>query len=259
MPPPLEPMPNPLRGKSLGIFSRDSRLRNWLCDLLVNPYTEPIILLLIVAQTVLLAVESGQSVFEEGHGRPDFWGEQPTDWAILGLFIVFTLELIARTIVSGFILNAAEYSTIDRKRGIKAAVAEQYRAIFQPQHAKSAKAHSSFKPTPSAFARSFTTILQGQQRLPATLEEQQRYQLARRAFLRHGFNRLDFVAVCAFWISFVLGIAGIEKERGLYVFKMLSCLRILRLLSITNGTAVRILKPQKAKTVTDNFRSFCGV
>lgn len=237
-PEPLEPLPNPLKGKSLGVFSRDSRIRNWLCDLLVNPYTEPLILLLIVAQTVLLAVEAGQSVYEDGHERPDFWGQQATDWAILGLFIVFTLELVARIIVSGFILNAAEYSTIDRKRGIKAAVADQYRAIFQPQQAKSAKNHNSFKPTPSAFARSFTTIVQGPQRLPATLEEQQRFQLARRAFLRHGFNRLDFVAVSAYWISFVLGMSGIEKERGLYVFKMLSCLRILRLLSITNGTAV---------------------
>lgn len=231
-------MPNPLKGKSLGIFSRDSRIRNWLCDVLVNPYTEPCILLLIVAQTVLLAVESGQSVFEEGYGRPAFWGERSIDWAILGLFIVFTLELVARTIVSGFVLNAAEYSTIDRQRGIKAAVADQYRAIFQPQQAKSSKGHNSFKPTPSAFARSFTTILQGPQRLPATLEEQQRFQLARRAFLRHGFNRVDFVAVFAYWISFVLGITGLEHERGLYVFKMLSCLRILRLLSITNGTAV---------------------
>ena len=63
-------------------------------------------------------------------------------------------------------------------------------------------------------------------------------QLARRAFLRHGFNRLDFVAVVSFWISFVLGIFGLEHQYHLYVFRMLSCLRIIRLLGITKGNAV---------------------
>lgn len=243
---PLGPMPNPLKGTSLGLFPAESPIRKWLCDVLVNPYTEPIILLLIVLQTILLTIESSGDVFADGGNRPKRWGTQAIDWAILGLFIVFSLELVARTIVSGFLLNAAEYSTIDRKRGIKAAVADQYRAIFQPQQQKATKGHTSFKPTPSAFARSFTTFVQGPQRLPATLEEQQRFQLARRAFLRHGFNRLDFVAVVSYWISFVLGITGIEFEHRLYVFKMLSCLRILRLLSITNGTAIILRSLKKA-------------
>lgn len=228
-------MPNPLKGKSLGIFSPDNAIRTRLCDILVQPWTEPLILMLIVLQTVLLCVEAAPSVFENGDGRPDRWGKTTIDWAIFVLFVIFTLEIIARIIVSGFILNAPEFSTIDRQKGVRAAVVDRYRTVFQPQRQKSVK-----KPPqdygPSTFQRS-VTFLGGNPR-PKTLEEQQRYQLARRAFLRHGFNRLDFVAVVSFWISFVVGITGLEKEHHLYVFRMLSCLRILRLLALTKGNAV---------------------
>jgi hypothetical protein len=229
---------NPLKGRTLGIFGPDSRIRMRLCNVLVNPYTEPIILLLIVFQAILLTVESAPDVFTEGNERPERWGRRWIDWAMFALFVVFTCELLAKIVVSGFILNAAEYSTIDRKKGIRAAIENQYRAVFQPQRQKSVKASLQFPPEPSAIARSFTTFVQGQQALPKTLEDQLRFKLARRAFLRHSFNRLDFVAVVAYWIALVLGISGLESQHHIYVFKMLSCLRILRLLAVTHGTAV---------------------
>lgn len=233
---------NPLKGRTLGIFGSDSRIRMRLCNILVNPYTEPTILLLIVFQAILLTVESAPNVFTPGNGRPERWGRRWIDWAMFALFIVFTCELLAKIIVSGFILNAAEYSTIDRKKGIRAAIENQYRAVFQPQRHKSVKASLQFPPEPSAIARSFTTFVQGQQALPKTLEDQLRFKLARRAFLRHSFNRLDFVAVVAYWIALILGVSGLESQHHIYVFKMLSCLRILRLLAVTHGTAVRYFK-----------------
>jgi hypothetical protein len=49
---------------------------------------------------------------------------------------------------------------------------------------------------------------------------------------------LDFVAVVSFWISFVLGITGMESKHHLHVFRMLSCLRIVRLLALTRGNTV---------------------
>lgn len=226
--------PNPLKGKTLRIFGPENRLRKWLCDILVNPWTEPLILLLIVLQAVLLAVEAAPNVLDTGTGRPDRWGSTRTDWTILGLFVFFTVELIARIIVSGLVINAPEYIAADRKRGVRERVAEQYRQIFRPERQKSVKRPpQEFTPT---FARSFTR-LQGQA-VPETLEDQQRLQLARRAFLRHSFNRLDFVAVVSFWIAFLLGITGLESEHHLYLFRMLSCLRILRLLALTKGNAV---------------------
>lgn len=255
-------MANPLRGKSLGIFSPENPIRRRLCDVLVQPWTEPLILILIVLQTILLCVEAAPDVFDKGEGRPSRWGSTPIDWALFVLFVIYTLEIMARIIVSGFILNASEYSTIDRGRGVKAVIAERYRDAFQPQRHKSVKKPPQENYGPSTLARS-VTWLHGQP-LPETIEEQQRYQLARRAFLRHGFNRLDFVAIVSFWISFVVGITGLEKDHHLYVFRMLSCLRILRLLAITKGNAVSLPywslhRRTLADTMCHVDRSFYGV
>ncbi|KAL2020188.1 hypothetical protein VTK56DRAFT_8712 [Thermocarpiscus australiensis] len=239
------PLPNPLRGKSLGIFPPDNPLRKWLCDLLVNPWTEPLILVLIVTQAVLLAVEAAPDVFVPGNGRPERWGGTRIDWALFALFVVFTLEIIARIIVSGFVVNAEEYATVKSRRGIKERIAEQYRAIFKPQRQKSVRQTRQEQPfVPTTFARSFTMMhgLAAQ----GTLEEQQRLHLARRAFLRHGFNRLDFVAVLSFWVSFVLSISGLESKHSIYVFRMLSCLRIIRLLALTKGNIIILRSLKKS-------------
>jgi len=49
---------------------------------------------------------------------------------------------------------------------------------------------------------------------------------------------LDFLAVISYWISFGLSIAGYQYRHHMYIFEMLSSLRLLRLLGITNGTSV---------------------
>lgn len=228
--------PNPLRGKTLGIFSPENKLRLKLCDVLVYPITEPAILVLIVVQTILLAVDAAPSVYTHPR-RPD-WGSK-TDWALLGLFIIFTLEVITRIIVSGFIINAAEYSTIDRQRGAKAVIVDKYRSIFAPQRKSSVRRAqtTSSEETTNTQIPIVNTFAQ-MQAMTSTVEQAQRLQLARRAFLRHSFNRLDFVAVVSYWAAFTLSAFGVEHSAHLYLFRMLSCLRILRLLALTNGTAV---------------------
>ncbi|KAI1294553.1 Ion transport protein-domain-containing protein [Xylaria venustula] len=237
------PMPNPLKGRSLGIFPPDNLLRRKLCDVLVNPYLEPTLLVLIVLQAVLLAVEAANNVNNPGNGRTPLWDPSSAiNWAILVLFIIFTLEIIARMIVSGLILNPAEYSTVDRKRGIRNVISDQYNAVFRPQRHRSVHAPRQEPYGPSTFARSFTMM----HSMPETAEEQMRLQLARRAFLRHSFNRLDFVAVVSFWIAFLLSITGLEVKHHLYIFRMLSCLRIIRLLALTNGTAIILRSLKKA-------------
>lgn len=60
-------------------------------------------------------------------------------------------------------------------------------------------------------------------------------------YLRHSWNRIDFIAIVAFWITFVLASAGAEREAGgrhISVFRALSVLRTARLLAVTNGTTV---------------------
>ena len=243
---------NPLKGRSLGMFAPDSRIRNKLFDLLVHPFTEPAILVLIVFQTVLLAVDASRSVYE--HPRSSTWGHSFVDYAMLGLFAVFSLEIIVRSIVSGFLFNAAEYSTIDRQRGIMAAVGDKYRAVFAPQRNSSIKRPNGSEALPPLHP---FAIMQGQA-VAGTVEQAQRLQLARRAFLRHSFNRLDLVAVISFWAAFALGIIGVQESAHLFVFQMLSCLRILRLLAVTSGTAIILRSLKKATPLLLNVSFLIG-
>jgi hypothetical protein len=230
--------PNPLKGNSLGIFSPESKVRNWLCDVLVYPLTEPLILFLIVVQTVLLAVDAAHDVNTPGHERATRWGGSTIDYALLALFILFTIEIATRIIVSGFMFNAPEYSHGHGQRGFKAAVTEKYRSIFAPQRQPSLKMPPRAETTTFSTPEILRTFTAKQGEAIRTVEEAQRLQLARRAFLRHSFNRLDLLAVLAYWIAFGLGNTSVENDYHLYIFRMISCLRILRLLALTHGTAV---------------------
>jgi len=85
-----------------------------------------------------------------------------------------------------------------------------------------------------------------------------RARLAHRAFLRHSFNRLDFIALVCYWISFFLAIFQQQNEYEIYVFRMLSSLRILKLLYITNGTTVILRSLKKAAPLLFNVAILIG-
>ncbi|SMR42929.1 unnamed protein product [Zymoseptoria tritici ST99CH_1E4] len=247
---------NPLRGKSLGIFSPESRIRRGLLEFLVHPFVEPLILLLIVVQTVILAVDASFNV--ENDPRPTNWGTQWSDYIILAIFIIYTLEIAIKMIVSGFVFNPVEYSTIDREIGIRAALKKKADGMFT-LHRESSKRNTrtqSRVPAPESLLRSFT--MQNFDDVPGGSRQAQKKRLAHRAFLRHSFNRLDFVAVVSFWISFVLGTAGLEHDHQLYVFRMMSCLRILRLLGITSGTSVILRSLKRAAPTLLNVGFLIG-
>lgn len=237
---------NPFRGKSLGILGPDHPFRLWLCDVLVHPVMEPLILVLILIQTILLIIESTNSVSKSPMAVR--WGSTPFDFVFFGIFIIYTLEIIAKVLVSGFIFNPTEYSTLNRSLGFRKAIAEKGRNLITPHRQNTTSKKVSFlQPEPQAsILRTFT----GMNALDAAEADdplqKRRVRLAHRAFLRHSFNRLDFVAVVAFWISFLLSVSGLESSHQLYIFRMLSCLRILRLLALTNGTSVILRSLKRA-------------
>jgi hypothetical protein len=240
---------NPLRGHSLGIVPPDNWMRTFLCDLLVHPITEAVILILIIVQTVLLAIQAAPNYFDQvdEHGLElGGWGGSWFDYALLALFGIYTIEVGIRVVVSGFILNPVEYSTIHRSIGWKTAMRAWWRSLFT-LHDDKVSAHQNgaaqpaqpAQPMPGSILRTFT-----QQKIDPTFRggarQQRRVRLGHRAFLRHSFNRLDFVAVVSFWISFAFAISGLQNSKHVYAFRMLSSLRILRLLGLTNGTHVSI-------------------
>lgn len=250
--------PNPFRGKSLGIFPADSTLRMTLSDVLVHPITEPLLLVLIVVQTVLLAVDAkDKAQYEPGHVKA-LQRFQLIDWILLGLFIVYTFEAIIRIIVSGFIINPVEYSTINRQVGLREAVLTKANQLFggpqrQPSQRRGGTKNtdSTMGPQQPSVLRTFTTAQMHTDIGASDPRERQRVRLAHRAYLRHSFNRTDFVAVVSFWIALSLGALGVENTRVILVFQMLSCLRIIRLLNLTSGTSVSVSRNLCLLLVTD--------
>ncbi|KAJ6167884.1 hypothetical protein N7497_000727 [Penicillium chrysogenum] len=225
---------NPFKGRSLGILGPNHPVRLWLCDILVNPFMEPFILIVIVIQTILLTVEDALP------NRPNSvtWGSSKFDWVFLVIFIIYTLEIGSKILVSGLILNPVEYSTLNRNLGVRKAIAEKGRNLITPHRQPTVKKASMLQAEPQAsILRTFTGMNGLDSEVYDDPLHKRRVRLAHRAFLRHSFNRLDFVAVVAFWVSFVLSVSGVEKTHQLYIFRMLSCLRILRLLAMTNGTS----------------------
>ena len=227
--------PNPLRGKSLGIFGPENRLRLLLREVLVHPATEPILLILIVIQTIVLAIDSATPVLYLQ--KPMDWKVSWANYVLLGLFSIYTLEIAVRVIVSGFVKNAEEYSTNDLHLPVVVAIRNRIQSFFTPQRRPSTTNTTNAAVPEPSILRSFTNgpVHVDQ---PGHSRQAQRLRLARRAFLRHSFNRLDFVAVISYWIYFFLSVFWIAPNHHIYVFKMLSCLRILRLLGLTSGTSV---------------------
>ncbi|KAI4687580.1 uncharacterized protein J4E88_003171 [Alternaria novae-zelandiae] len=256
--------PNPLRGKSLGIFPADSRLRIRLCDLLVHPVTEPLLLVLIVIQTILLAVDARtRAVYNTGHSK-EISTFNGIDWALMGLFIIYTFEVIVRIIVSGFIINPVEYSTINRQVGLREAVMSKANQLFSGLHRQPSQrktgTNTDFAADPQqpSVLRSFTTAQMHTDIGVGDARHQVRTRLAHRAYLRHSFNRTDFVAVVSYWIAFVLGLWNIDNSRVILVFDMLSCLRIIRLLNLTSGTSVILRSLKKAAPLLVNVAFLIG-
>ncbi|KAI8976389.1 Ion transport protein-domain-containing protein [Trametes punicea] len=101
----------PIRGRTLGCLSPHSKLRLAMYKFLVYPWTEPVILLLIIINGLVLTIQASRP-----HALPqDFPDDRPPpvagyfhaweDYVLFVLFCFFTLEAFARICVSGFLLD----------------------------------------------------------------------------------------------------------------------------------------------------------
>ncbi|KAG8944623.1 calcium channel protein [Tulasnella sp. 424] len=250
-----------LRGRTLGVFGPQSVVRRAMLSLLLWRWTEPIILLLIMVNAVVLTIQAHRSVFV--NGREDGFFGTWEDYALFVLFIIFTLEAFARILVTGLVLDPTTRWT-------------DYQLFFQKVKATPGKVHDRFGSVPSGStvniieanvpsetASTFGNRLRsgshayppghsmerssswvgtklGFERHPFQLaiEKQQSLSAQNLPYLRHSWNRIDFVAVTSFWIMFGLCITGMETTPNthLYIFRALSVLRVARLLAVTSGT-----------------------
>ncbi|CAE6352806.1 unnamed protein product [Rhizoctonia solani] len=280
-----------LRGRTLGMFGPENQLRKAMRATLLWTWTEPIILVLIFANAVFLTTQAWRSVYV--YERVDGYFKTWEDYGLFVLFCIFTVEMIARIIVSGFVLDpeikpssvgrwlrdlapgdnfAARAQSVRRKVfeqrapytqhtvsatelgekspkpnltfalasqvGVAAAHASRSDTVTAPRH----PATSAPQPNSQHIqSQSGTWYLQHSTDTPFQIAVARQRILSEQSstYLRHSWNRTDFVAVCSFWVMFGLAISGKENQPNLhlYVFRALSVLRTARLLAVTKGTS----------------------
>lgn len=224
-----------LQGHSLGVFGPQSWIRKYLLDVLSSPLTEPIILMVIVFQVVVLSLDSSHNVPFQKYFL--LWGHW-TDWALLAIFIFYSVELLVRSIVSGFMINPG----MRTNQAMRSALLKTYHKVRAPAQV------SSFARSAKPQAIDYTE----------TPRERLKASIVKRAYLRHSLNRIDLVSILSFWIYFGISITGNELTYHIFIFKALSCLRILRLLNVTEGTSTILRSLKKSAPLLVNVAFFVG-
>ncbi|EIW66778.1 hypothetical protein TREMEDRAFT_40774 [Tremella mesenterica DSM 1558] len=249
-PGPLPPEPG-LRGRTLGLFGVKSRIRRSMAGVLGWSWTEPVILLLIIANVVVLAIQ-GSTPLTSPRLDPGYFTSWE-DYVLFALFIVFTLEMFARMVVTGLILDPD--TSIREYLFAPTGLIPSIEKHLNISHTSSKTILN--RPTPIAkphwAARRTSTVdlpsaSHKKTTLPATISElpfqravarQQALAAYGRPYLRHSWHRIDLVAVVAFWLMFILAVIGQEATSTyhVYLFRALSVLRAARLLVVTSGTS----------------------
>ncbi len=185
--------------------------------------------------------------------RPNGYFNQWEDYALFALFILYSyvcsfqcsafmdltryrLESVARIVVSGLFIDPDQKWRVAIRNNIRQLISEMspWRQHHQFPVEKSLNQNTQAYPPPG----------RGSTRLEApfqlAIEKQRSLSRQGRPYLRHSWNRVDFVSIVCFWVTFILAITRVEAtdSRHIYIFRALSVLRVSRLLSMTSGTAV---------------------
>ncbi|UZJ57456.1 hypothetical protein CBS101457_006776 [Exobasidium rhododendri] len=316
--PPITPFG--LRGKSLGIFGPTNPIRKSLARLMDNAWVEPLILIMIMFNVVLLIIQAAPSVFSVPRkpGYFDYW----IDYALMAVFGIFTVEIIARIVISGLVINppalpapptvhsehadpnqadtpslghqrrkASRSNTLDTFAVFGETIKSKASDVFRPQ-----EAHQRMIPPSPNRASAPRTVLSdylhqepyrghtesgsgGHQRQIAQSKIEkdnsvvsrllkgspfakaviaQRSQATHYAYLRHSWNRIDFIAVLSYWAVFFLAFFHQEStpHYHIYIFRALSVLRAARLLTITSGTSTILQSLKTAGPLLINVAFF---
>ncbi|KAG0229344.1 calcium channel protein [Actinomortierella wolfii] len=215
--------------------------------------------------------------------RVDSWGHRWTDYGLFAIFVLYTVEIGSRIIVQGLFIYPKDEARIRewfRKPQRRDNLHFTNPTILRKDPNAFGKRMDTFKPaatfrherTPSSppiphitEGSRATTIIDfavGRQTtvgqlIPAYLDPIVAYRpqfvdspYTEVPFLRHTFNRIDFVAVISYWIDFILMLSGVQH---VYIFKTIAAMRTIRLINITSGseTILRSLKKSAPLLVND--------
>jgi len=216
-----------LYGKSLRLFTPHSKLRLNLAEILQKSWPYHVARLLVILQTALLAYRQWDPYKLHGYVK---FGPNWADRLLSAINILYTIEIASKIIAFGFWDDSEMFKALDKDY---TPISEILRLdkmknfIFGVQ--KDEPTELDLK---SSLKHSVTFKNNVSKNIPV-----------QRAFLRNSWNRLDFVSCACFWIDYLFTIKRFNAVQ-LPLFRALSCLRILRLVDITDRISL-ILKSIK--------------
>lgn len=233
---PPRPSKVELFGYSLGIFSKDNRLRLFLYHKVVSRrWFKTLFLLVLIAHlgvlTALTAPDDGGPNSPNDRLFMTVFHHQVYDWVILGIFIFYTLTAIISAIAVGLIFdskNSALTFTFNSKKHTLMSAPKIFKDEKHRLASNSFSSSESFNDPANRLHRTPNINFDKPITIPAP----------ERAYLRTTWSRIDFIAIISYWISFGLQANNTAQRLELYVFRCLTGLPILRLLNITRRTAL---------------------
>ncbi|KAM3581322.1 calcium channel protein [Umbelopsis sp. WA50703] len=242
-------LPSPLQGYSLFIFSPNNRIRLALWRLMRSKAMELFIFLLIFAQWILLA---SNPIYDNADKIT--FGASNVHYAILAIQCIYSLEIIAKIIVYGFIIKTPSNKSatnVDEKprwtiplgTSLLASVLGKclYYCSFGfliPQSNNSIPSTTNIPTQPSSIPPSPLTGKISESAFPIyanapTPALNSAYHVERhRSYLSNFGNWLDLISVICYWIDLILMKVGYTK---ISMFKGFGAARPLRLVGIIPG------------------------
>ncbi|KAF9565316.1 calcium channel protein [Mortierella alpina] len=227
-----------LEGRSLLIFSPSNPLRIQLASVLMSKYTDPFILVVILTQWVFFVITPTTEDVKNSFGS--YW----THYGLLAINILYTIEIISKAIVYGLFFDRNGFQW--RKRvpswmlslfgifSITKTSRTPFKRSLSLSRVTSAHSHSSM--TEKSDMQINSACAQTMEGASVKASESSASP-AHAPFFRSYYNRLDGIVVVSYWIDFAFMLTGVER---VYIFKAISALRPLRLLSLTEGTSTII-------------------
>lgn len=217
-----------LYGTSIRLFKPTSPFRLKLASILLKTWPYHVIRALIVLQTALLSYRQWNPYSLHGYVK---FGATWGDWLIAFINLVYTVEIASKIIAFGFWDDSEMFQALDKDYStiIEILRIDQMKDFIFGVH-KEEPMELDLKPS---LKHTVTFKNNISKHIPI-----------QRAFARSSWNRLDFISTVFFWVDFFFSINRFNALRGVPIFRALSCLRILRLVDVTDRISL-ILKSIK--------------
>ncbi|KAF9551224.1 calcium channel protein [Mortierella hygrophila] len=236
-----------LEGRSFKLFSPENPLRLFLASILMSKYTDPIILVIILTEWVFFVITPTT------HDAKNIFGSYWTHYGLLAINILYTLEIISKAIVYGLFFDRNGFQwrkkfpnwkwvqwiidAIPSNKTVPSSTHRPHNSLSRVNSVRSRE--STFEKSGVHVQGTAVTTIQGEtgNEQPGTAAEEETAPPAHAPFFSSYYNRLDGVVVMSYWVDFTFMMVGIQD---VYLFKAISALRPLRLLTLTEGTSTII-------------------